>query len=446
MRVVSLHALDGILILGVLHLLAAVWPPYQAALQFGAAVVIVFLLSLNALSAYRPGDARRDLRRLLSGSLVGGLILTGLTLFPPGIPFEPVFLAVLTAAVFAALSAGRKVVDHAVRQVYKRGFGLRRAVLIGDLDEVGEAIGKLRDDRNIDQYVIGHLSADREPDPTALGGISDLGELLDRRDVEEVIVAATLPGRMLDRISASCFRRGVSLYAFSVATGAVYSRSELVRLGGCPLLRLHPARLEFPAMFLKRAVDVTLSCAALIALAPLFVAVAIAIKLDSEGPVFFRQRRVGVGGRHFTIWKFRSMFTDARIGEMDLAHLNTYGDSRLFKARQDPRVTRVGRWIRRTSIDELPQLFNVLRGDMSLVGPRPPLPREVASYEPHHHDRLQVVPGITGPWQAGGRNLIMDFEHVVRMERDYIRRWSLLLDLRILLRTVRVVVRGEGAY
>jgi lipopolysaccharide/colanic/teichoic acid biosynthesis glycosyltransferase len=146
------------------------------------------------------------------------------------------------------------------------------------------------------------------------------------------------------------------------------------------------------------------------------------------------------------MWKFRSMRLDADRAVERLAHLNEHGAAPIFKLRRDPRVTRVGRVLRRTSLDELPQLINVVRGEMSLVGPRPPLPSEVARYAPHHHDRLSVIPGITGPWQVSGRNLVTDFEHVVRLERDYIMSWSLLADVRILARTVGAVVRGTGAY
>jgi lipopolysaccharide/colanic/teichoic acid biosynthesis glycosyltransferase len=162
--------------------------------------------------------------------------------------------------------------------------------------------------------------------------------------------------------------------------------------------------------------------------------------------VFFRQRRVGLGGRQFTMWKFRSMqhLSERRREEID--HINHYADARLFKLQKDPRITRVGRWLRRFSLDELPQLFNVIAGDMSLVGPRPPLPEEVVTYEQRHFVRLSVVPGMTGPWQTSGRNLITDFEEVVRIERSYIEQWSLGLDLKIMAKTVFVMLSGEGAY
>lgn len=446
LRVVSLHLLDGALVLGTVFLLVGLWPTFAGVLPFTAVIVAVYLLSLNALSAYRPGDARRDRGRLLSGSVLAGLILSCLAVFQPRLPFDPLFLASFVCVAFLALSVGRWLVDLSVRQVYRHGIGLRRAVLVGNLDEVGRAIYRLRDRRNVDQYVVGHLAANEEADPTALGRLGDLTAVLYDRDVQEVILATTLPGDVLDAVASECFERGVALYAFSVSPDITYCRGEVARLGPCLLQQLHPARLQPPAMMLKRAVDIGVSLLALVLLAPLFLIVALAIKLDSPGSVFYRQQRVGLGARAFTMWKFRSMCADAEEREEELAHLNVYRGRGTFKVRNDPRTTRVGRLLRRTSLDELPQLVNVLLGDMSLVGPRPALMPDLARYEPHHYERLSVVPGITGPWQVGGRSLVTDFDHVVGMEQDYIRSWSLLLDVKILLRTVKVVVRGEGAY
>lgn len=211
------------------------------------------------------------------------------------------------------------------------------------------------------------------------------------------------------------------------------------------MVRLHPARLEVPALLLKRAFDLVVASIMLLISLPLFALIAVAIKLDSAGPVLYRARRVGLGGQIFEMWKFRSMTVDAEAREAELAHLNLYSGG-TFKVRNDPRVTRVGRILRRTSLDELPQLFNVLLGEMSLVGPRPALVSDLERYEPHHFERLSVIPGITGAWQVGGRNLITDFETIFRLDRSYIRRWSLLLDIKILVRTLKVVITGEGAY
>ena len=173
--------------------------------------------------------------------------------------------------------------------------------------------------------------------------------------------------------------------------------------------------------------------------------VAALVKIDSRGPVLFRQDRVGRGGRFFKIFKFRTMVADAEGHRDELLERSIYPDRRLFKILRDPRVTRLGAWLRRTSLDELPQLINVLRGEMSLVGPRPPLPSEVALYGEHHYARFDVKPGITGPWQVAGRNQVTDFEQIVALETHYIREWSLLMDLGVLLRTIVVVFTMRGA-
>lgn len=196
----------------------------------------------------------------------------------------------------------------------------------------------------------------------------------------------------------------------------------------------------------KRVVDVTLAVLLLIVLTPLCALIALLIKLDSPGPVIFRQLRTGRGGRPFWMYKFRTMVEDADAIKPQLQHLNGSGDPRLFKIANDPRVTRVGRFLRRTSLDELPQLVNVLRGEMSLIGPRPFFPEDMVHYDGHHLERLAVLPGISGLWQVKGRSNIVDFEEVVRLDREYIEGWSLWLDFKILLLTVPAVLRRRGAY
>ena len=194
----------------------------------------------------------------------------------------------------------------------------------------------------------------------------------------------------------------------------------------------------------KRAVDILLALVALLMLAPVMVLVALAVRFDSPGPVIFRQTRCGKGGKLFSFLKFRGMVVDAEARRADLDALNE-ADGPIFKIRNDPRVTRVGRIIRRTSLDELPQLWNVLRGDMSLVGPRPPIPAEVEHYESWQRDRLLATPGVTGLWQVSGRSELR-FTEMVKLDLEYIEHWSFWLDLRILARTVLVVICTRGAY
>jgi exopolysaccharide biosynthesis polyprenyl glycosylphosphotransferase len=200
----------------------------------------------------------------------------------------------------------------------------------------------------------------------------------------------------------------------------------------------------FSAEFIKRFLDIILSAAALIVLSPLFLLVAFFIKLEDHGPVFFAQRRVGKWGREFKMYKFRSMCVDAEQRLQALLAKNRHITGVTFKTKDDPRITSIGRWLRKFSIDEFPQFYNVLKGDMSLVGPRPPVPREVAMYTPADRRRLEVTPGLTCFWQIGGRAEI-DFPEQVRLDLQYIESQSFWLDLKILLRTVPAVLLGRGA-
>jgi lipopolysaccharide/colanic/teichoic acid biosynthesis glycosyltransferase len=198
-------------------------------------------------------------------------------------------------------------------------------------------------------------------------------------------------------------------------------------------------------MALKRGLDIAGAALGLVVLSPVIALIALLIKLDNAGPAFFAQTRVGLGGRTFRMLKFRTMVDGADSRKREVAHLNGSGDCRLFKVMSDPRVTRIGRLLRKYSLDEIPQLYNVLRGDMSLVGPRPFFPEDLEHYEPHHFQRYSVLPGITGQWQVNGRSHIQDFEAVVAHDLDYIRNWSLSRDLVILFKTLPAVVRADGA-
>lgn len=201
---------------------------------------------------------------------------------------------------------------------------------------------------------------------------------------------------------------------------------------------------KFPQWFLKRILDYCASLIILLLLLPLFALIAVAIKLDSEGPVFYKQKRVGLKGKEFEIYKFRSMKLNADSKLESMKKFNQTNE-KMFKMFDDPRVTRVGKFIRKHSLDELPQLINVLKGDMSLVGFRPPIPAEVNKYERWHHVRFSGIPGLTGIWQVSGRSNIKDFDKVVRLEVEYINNWSIMLDLTLILKTIPVVLFGKDA-
>jgi exopolysaccharide biosynthesis polyprenyl glycosylphosphotransferase len=232
-------------------------------------------------------------------------------------------------------------------------------------------------------------------------------------------------------------------------------KTEIDQIGALPMIRLFREPLSNAARITKRAFDLLIASLTLALLSPFWLVVSVLIKLDSKGPVFYKQERVGMDGRLFLFYKFRTM----RAGADDASHrdyLKQYiaGDAGtnlgneekpVYKLKGDARVTRLGRLLRRLSLDELPQLLNVLRGDMSIVGPRPPIPYEVEAYELWHRKRLDMKPGLTGLWQVSGRNRL-PFEEMVRLDLFYIENWSLLLDLKIILRTLPVMLRGDDAY
>jgi exopolysaccharide biosynthesis polyprenyl glycosylphosphotransferase len=283
-----------------------------------------------------------------------------------------------------------------------------------------------------------------------LGGVGDLAEIVRRFDVERAIVAfseqpheETL--QLVRRLADAGLQVDIVPRLFEVVSPGTAVHS----VEGLPLMSLPPPRLSRPARLAKRCLDVVGASLALLLLAPLFAVVAALIELDSPGAVFFRQARIGEGARLFRIWKFRTMTADAEARKNDYLHLNMHGapggDPRMFKIPDDPRVTRVGRTLRRFAIDELPQLFNVLRGEMSLVGPRPLIPDEHRFVTEWAQKRLELRPGMTGSWQVLGRSGI-PFDEMVRLDYQYVSTWSLWNDMRLLTRTLPVVLRANGGY
>lgn len=277
--------------------------------------------------------------------------------------------------------------------------------------------------------------------------VSHVGELpafLEKTVVDEVMVA--LPLSQLARLEntiARCQEIGVRVRVVLAPFPHLKPRVEVEPLGEQAILTLAPSPIAPLPLFVKRVMDVTIAALGLAAFAPLFPLVALAIKLDSPGPVFFKQWRCGLRGRKFVLYKLRTMVEGAEALKPQLSHLNVM-DGPAFKAPNDPRVTRVGRFLRRFSLDEVPQLWNVLKGDMSLVGPRPPLPEEVAKYEPWQRRRLAMKPGLTCLWQVSGR-AELSFSQWMALDLAYIDSWSLGLDLKILARTIPAVLRGQGA-
>ncbi|NJN19934.1 MAG: sugar transferase [Leptolyngbya sp. RL_3_1] len=263
----------------------------------------------------------------------------------------------------------------------------------------------------------------------------------------QVVLARGLPN--LDLASSLYWRlkrAGVALHLLPSSREMLYRRGVPEVIAGIPTLRLDAPLIDGLDYRIKRCLDYLGAGLGLLMFSPLLAMIAVAIRLDSPGPAFFKQQRMGLNGHVFRVWKFRTMRVDAAQLQAQLEVHNLAPDGILFKLKRDPRVTAVGQFLRRTSLDELPQLFNVLRGEMSLVGPRPLPLRDVAQFDPWHHIRHQVLPGITGLWQISGRSDIESFDDTARLDLHYIDNWSLNLDLEILVETLWIVFRGQGAY
>ncbi len=239
---------------------------------------------------------------------------------------------------------------------------------------------------------------------------------------------------------------GITVHLLQMEFKPIYRDVEFTNIGGIPCLSFYCPTIPGGGFWIKRIFDFCFATLFLMLSFPIYIVIALAIKLDSPGPVFYRQTRIGLRGRAFKVWKFRTMKTNAEQLQKELEALNETKDGVLFKIKDDPRITRVGKFIRRYSLDELPQLFNVLYGEMSLIGPRPLPMRDIDKFAERHFIRQEVLPGITGLWQVSGRSDVLDFEQVINLDMRYIENWSLWLDLEILFKTVMVVLNKEGAY
>lgn len=384
-------------------------------------------------------------------TLIGGVLSSSLIylLEPQG--FSRGFFAAFLAISLLLLVAHRLSVRLVLRMLRLQGYNYRNVLLVGTGESAERMIGLLASNKHWGINVIGLVRTD----PRAvvalrgcpvIGEIRDLQKICKARPVDEVIFCDDNRDRFdLARCISSLDEMGITSRTVLNLYYRIKGKKELGMLHGeVPLMTFRSVSGDEDQLFLKRCLDIAGACAGLVISAFLFPFIALAIRLESPGPIFFGQTRVRENGRTFTCWKFRSMFVDAEARKKDLMHLNEMAGA-IFKMRNDPRVTRVGAFLRKTSLDELPQFWNVLKGEMSLVGTRPPTPGEVAGYLNWQRKRICMKPGITGLWQVSGRSSITDFDDVVRLDLQYIDNWSVATDLRLILRTIKVVFFREGA-
>ena len=350
------------------------------------------------------------------------------------------------------LLAMRVALQMILRQIRSAGFNLKRTAIVGANDRTAHLISVLSHHGPLSRHVEGILDDDPERLKVLekfglphLGKIEDLEKILQEREIEEVYIS--LPVRShyeaIQNIAHLCEGEGIRAHLIADLFPLRIATSRLMHLEDIPLLSLSTIPEAYAKVLLKRIIDIALSSALIALLSPMLITLAIWVKLDSRGPIIFQQERVGQNKRRFKMLKFRSMVQDAEKLRENLVDLNE-ADGPVFKISNDPRVTTLGRVMRKYSLDEFPQLFNVWCGEMSLVGPRPPIPAEVEEYTWNQRRRLSVKPGMTGLWQVSGRNQV-GFQEWVEMDLEYIDNWSNFSDFLILLRTFKAVFAGRGA-
>lgn len=321
-----------------------------------------------------------------------------------------------------------------------------RTLFVGGIEHFGK-FNRFLDKSNLEMDVVGYVAISATGyDKRYIGKIEDLESIIRDNSIDQIYIMYRKMGEdELQSYLNICLDMGVTARIIMDDFKGGAAQSYVSSVGTYPILTYHRVSLNGSFRTIKRVIDICGSLFGIVIFSPIMLITSIFIKLESNGNIIFKQERVGLNGRHFFIYKFRSMCNDAEMQKEKLMAMNEMGGNFMFKMQDDPRVTRVGKFIRKTSIDELPQFFNVLKGDMSLVGTRPPTVREVKMYERNHWRRISIKPGITGMWQVSGRSSITDFEEIVELDTQYIDRWNILLDFQILIKTVLQLFSHKGA-
>jgi len=448
---------------------SARFAPYAALLVF---VVAIRLLSFRYCDLYRVRGEFSfvdDGIRIFKATAIGSLLIVAVAfLYRGGFQFRAFSYARGVFVVdffFVLIGAGvlRFVMRSVQMLVRSRQINLIPTLVVGRGPEASLFIREMRERTSLGYRVIGVV--DTKPgdaqmsyeDVPVVGTLESLPEVIRDSGANEVIIAdPQVNGDALFEVMIRCGRRrGVEFRIAPSLFNCLPRKTEIDQIGVLPMIRLFREPLSSGARILKRTFDLIVAAVTIVLLFPMWLVIALLIKLDSTGPVFYTQERVGMDGRLFLLYKFRTMKAGAdpelhreyqKAFIAGRAEANIGNDNKpTYKLLADPRITRIGKLLRRTSLDEVPQLLNVLLGDMSIVGPRPPIPYEVEAYELWHRKRLDMKPGITGLWQVSGRNRLK-FDEMVRMDLYYIENWSLLLDLKITLQTLPVMWRVEDAY
>ncbi|MTJ14886.1 sugar transferase [Anabaena sp. UHCC 0187] len=408
------------------------------------AMLATILIQIGALAVqgtYEPGNKRHDYGNIIKTMFFAhGIILLVCVLYQP---IEDVSRSTLIGFWLTSTSficIGRLAVNLLLEYLRsKKVLGKNAIFIISSENEKEQIIGFIQKENRYN--IVGSRNSD------ALDKINRLEtlEAINKLGVTEVLVSWNV---IKDQMYLCWLFQasGIMVHIVPMELKPIYRDTVFHNIGGMTCLSFVSPVLTGRDFWLKRVFDFCFASVFLLLTFPIYIAIAIAIKIDSPGPVFYKQTRIGLSGKGFKVWKFRTMRPDADKLQKELEALNEVKDGIIFKIKDDPRITRIGKFLRRYSLDELPQLFNVVLGEMSLVGPRPLPTRDVDKFSERHFIRQEVLPGVTGMWQVSGRSDIMDFDQVMKLDLRYIENWSLLLDFQILFKTVQVVLNKEGAY
>jgi exopolysaccharide biosynthesis polyprenyl glycosylphosphotransferase len=446
LRVVLLLGLDATVFCVAWQLAELLGTPWESFWRFQGnltAVLPVLAIKISVLIAggfYKSGEHRRNYLGLVKAITLAEMLLLLVAYFyqPSGLVSRSHFLLYWLFSLLLILIE-RFLLDRVVLTLRRNGILCYPALLIADPADLGYATRLIEQEKRykIVQILPSEALDDAQREQTL--------ELARQLRVAEVFIASDA---IQDRMFL-CWQfqtAGIVVHLLSAGLDSLFHSSKFWTMNNSPVVSFSPPSLTGQDFLLKRLFDLSMAGLLVILLFPLYSAIAVLIRLNSPGPIFYRQTRVGLRGTYFRAWKFRTMVTNADQLQQQLESQNQMKDGILFKLKEDPRVTKVGKILRQYSLDELPQLFNVLLGEMSLVGPRPLPIRDVEKFADHHFARHEVLPGITGLWQVSGRSDIIDFEDVVQLDLDYIQNWSLVLDMTILLKTIKVVFQKTGAY
>ncbi|MFN2627207.1 MAG: sugar transferase [Gaiellaceae bacterium] len=421
--------------------------PWKAEEQWLPFLALVTVLVFWRGGLYAPREQRAGVGRILSSLL----LVTVITLaFAVGTGYQHTTFGLYPTALLLTailMACFRASYDLVTRDLWKLAGVRRRAVLVGEGEHLADLCRTLGRGRGgIDYEFVGALSSAPDGVPlTLLGDLADLRRILAERAVDELIVTGSdYDQEQLLDVVEEAHRRGVKVRIAPTTTELLVQRGEYVPGQGLPLFELRPPVFAGVDWVVKRAFDLVVSASIVVIGLPLWLLIALAVKLDAPGPVFYRDRRIGLAEEEFGMFKFRSMHGDASQRQAGLEAENE-ASGPLFKIRDDPRVTRVGSFLRRYSLDETPQVLNVLRGEMSLVGPRPLPVRDFIQLQDWHRKRYLVLPGMTGLWQVSGR-IALSFDDLVRLDFYYLENWSIWLDISILAKTLPAVLARRGAY